>query len=355
MTDRRFRVALVGCGRIAHVHCGYLRQTPHVDFVGACDLDLAARERFAARWQMPTYADLDELLAAAQPDVVHIVTPPATHARLAVELMQSGIDVLVEKPMAVSLTDADRMIAAAKETGRVLTVDHNRWFDPVMRAALRDVESGAIGRVTGVEVFQGVMAGEGQGDAGAQLQWSSALPGGSLFDSAPHPAYLLRGLLGPISSVEVVSDTTEQDGIRELRAIARGETCLGVLSISQQARPFTNRVTIWGTEMSLEINLNTMTLVRRRTHKVPKLVGKVLPNFDEAYQSVKATVRNTVEFITGRQRFYPGMGVHFEMLYENLSRGLPAPVSMTEGRDVMWLVDEMWRQSGIRGTTAEAA
>lgn len=355
MSIKRFRVALVGCGRIANVHCGYLRQTPNVECVGACDLNLQSRESFAARWQLPTYADIGELLAAAQPDVVHIVTPPATHARLAIELMEQGIDVMVEKPMALSVAEADAMIAVAQSTGRMLTVDHNRWFDPVVRSAVADIESGAIGRVVGVEVYQGAMAGEGQGEAATQLQWSAALPGGSLFDSAPHPAYLLRGLVGEIESLDVVADAPAGESIRELRAIARGVNALGVLTISQQARPFTSRITVWGTEASLEVNLNTMTLVRRRTRKVPKLIGKVLPNLDEAYQMVRATVTNTVDFVTGRQRFYPGMGVHFRMLYDQLARGLPAPVSVGEARDVMWLVEEMWQRSGITATAAKAA
>lgn len=355
MTARRFRVALVGCGRIANVHAGYLRQTPHVDFVGACDLDLETRERFAARWQLGTYADIDELLAAVEPDFVHVVTPPGSHARIVCQLLEAGVGVLVEKPMSVSLADADRMIATARATGRMLTVDHNRWFDPVMRAAVTAIERGEIGEVTGVEVFQGVMAGEGQGDAGEQIRWSQSLPGGPLFDSAPHPAYLLRGLIGPIRHLDVIADTTPTEGIRELRAIARGDLALGTLSISQQARPFTNRVTIWGSKESLEINLNNMTFVRRRTRQVPKLVGKVLPSFDEAYQLVAGTVRNTVEFVTGRQRFYPGMGVHFRMLYANLAAGRPAPVGLDEARDVVWLVDELWQRSGITGGEASAA
>ena len=87
----RIRVALLGCGRIAYVHCGYLRQLAQVEFAGACDSNRAAREAFTSRWQAPTYADVDELLAAAQPDVVHVLTPPATHASLAIHLLESGV------------------------------------------------------------------------------------------------------------------------------------------------------------------------------------------------------------------------------------------------------------------------
>ncbi len=123
---RRIRVALLGCGRIAHVHAGYLRQVPEVEFVGAADLDTASREAFTARWQLPSFADPEELLAAAQPDVVHVLTPPATHATLAVELLNAGVHVLVEKPMALTVADANLMLAAARRSGRLLTVDHNR-------------------------------------------------------------------------------------------------------------------------------------------------------------------------------------------------------------------------------------
>src|SRR5512140_2051297 len=156
----RIRVALLGCGRIAHVHAGYLRQVPEVEFVGACDLDANSREAFTARWQLPPFADIDELLAAAQPDVVHVLTPPATHAKLAIELMHAGLHVLVEKPMALTVADADAMVAAARRTGRMLTVDHNRWFDPVMERARALLEAGRLGSLVGVDVFAGAAAGE---------------------------------------------------------------------------------------------------------------------------------------------------------------------------------------------------
>src|SRR5262249_49765089 len=109
----RFRVALVGCGRIAQTHCGYLRGLPQVELVGACDVNPAGREAFTNRWQLPSFADVDELLSAAQPDVVHVVTPPATHAPLAIQLLKAGVHVLVEKPFAVTTAEAGEMRAVA--------------------------------------------------------------------------------------------------------------------------------------------------------------------------------------------------------------------------------------------------
>jgi predicted dehydrogenase len=346
----RIRVALVGCGRIAHVHCGYLRQVPQAVLVGACDVSRESRERLTARWQVPTYADIDELLSAAQPDIVHLVTPPATHAALAIQLLEAGVHVLVEKPMALTGADADAMVAAARRAGRFLSVDHNRWFDPVVQQARALLDSGELGTLIGVDVFQGAAAGEADLPAAAGGHWKAALPGGILYDLAPHPVYMLRGFAGAINTVQVQTRAA-QGRLRELRAIVEGARALGSLTISLETRPFTNRVTLYGSAMTAEINLNNMTLIVRRDRNVPKLVAKVLPNIDEAAQLLRATAVNAIEFLRGRQRYYPGMGIHFRVLYENLALGQPPPVSAEDGCDGVWLLEQIWRTAGVAAET----
>ena len=356
MKTDQIRVALVGCGRIAHVHAGYLRQTPHVEFVGACDLDVAARETFARRWQVPTYLDVDELLAAGQPDAVHVVTPPATHAPLARELLAAGVHVMGEEPMARATPAAAETVAAAQAAGRHLTVDHNRWFDPVIVAARELLASGGLGELSGVDVFQGAPLAEASA-AGRDGHWTTGLPGGSLYDSAPHPAYLLRGFVGPVADVRVVARHTQAGVVEELRAVVAAEKALGTFSLCSRSQPIMNRVILYGTAATADVNLNNMTMIVRRNRKVPKIVGKVLPNLEEAAQLVRATIVNGIEFIRGRQRFYPGMGVHFRELYAALAAGQPPPVSAEEGRDVMRLLEDIWSagQAQAQRTASEAA
>ena len=344
----RFRVALLGCGRIAHVHAGYLRQVPEVDFIGACDLDAASREGFTARWQVPTYADLDELLAAGQPDIIHLLTPPSTHPRLAIELVERGVHLLVEKPMAFSVVEADSMVDAAQRCGKLLTVDHNRWFDPVVQQARRLVDAGRLGTLVGVDVFAGAAVGEA--DLPGADHWKAALPGGILYDLAPHPIYLLLGFVGEVKDLSVVYRADQNRHLEEVRAVVDGTRCLGSVTISANTRPFANRVVLYGSETTAEVNLNNMTLIVRRTRQVPKLIGKVLPNLDEAAQLVRSTVRNGVEFVTGRQRFFPGMGLHFQELYRALAAGEPAPVSARDGRNAVWLLQEIWERCGVSMT-----
>src|SRR5262249_24594983 len=160
--------------------------------------------------------------ATAKPDVAHILTPPATHAPLAIRLLDAGINVLVEKPFALHLAEADQIIAAAKRAGRWATADHNRYFDPVVQEAARKVERGAIGEVVGVDVFQGAEIGEQQkGD-----HWVQQLPGGALHNLVSHPLYLVRRFAGPIHDLRVVAQLANGSHLEEVRLVALGQAAL---------------------------------------------------------------------------------------------------------------------------------
>jgi hypothetical protein len=117
--------------------------------------------------------------------------------------------------------------------------------------------------------------------------------------------------------------------------------------MSVRTRPFTNRLTLYGTAATLDVNLNNMTLIERRPKQLPKLVGKVWPNLSEAHQLMSATVRNTLAYARGRQRFYPGIGAHLRALYEQVTSGGLPPVGVNEARDVVAWYDEILAQSGI--------
>jgi len=351
----RVRVGLIGCGRIARVHRAYLQGLSSVELVGVCDTDAAARAAFAAESGLAEFASLAALLERGRPDVVHVLTPPATHAPLALELLRAGVNVLVEKPLALTSAEADQVIAAARRAGRWVTVDHNRWFDPVIQDAARAVEYARLGRLVGVEVFQGAEPGEADKATGDQAHWSGRLPGGVLANLASHPLYLMRRFAGPARDVRVIARRAPGGQLEEVRLIADGERALGAVTLSMRAQPFMNRLTLLGTTASLEVNLNNMTLIERRPRKLPKLVGKVWPNLSEAGQLITATVRNAIAFATGKQRFYPGIGRHLEALYASVAEGGEPPVSAAEGRDVVAWYDEILSQSAAAVAPAKLA
>jgi predicted dehydrogenase len=351
----RQRVGLIGCGRIARVHRAYLEGLESVELIGVCDADPAARAEFAREFGLAEFGSVAELVERGKPDVAHVLTPPATHAPLALELLRAGVNVLVEKPLALTTAEADQVVAAARKAGRWVSVDHNRWFDPVIQEAARALEGGILGSLVGVEVFQGAEAGEADKSEGEGAHWSTRLPGGVLNNLASHPLYLARRFAGPLRDVRVVARRTASGQLEEVRLIGDGEVALAGVTLSLRAQPFMNRLTLLCTAASLEVNLNNMTLIERRPRKLPKLVGKVWPNVHEAVQLVTSTARNAIAYATGKQRFYPGIGAHLAALYAAVARGEEPPVSAAEGRDVVAWYDEILTQSGIVSPPAALA
>jgi predicted dehydrogenase len=349
MSERtRLAVALIGCGRIAHVHQQYLAGIPEAELVAVCDADAQARSTMSQRAAVPAYGSVEELLRCAAPQVVHVLTPPSTHAPLALEALEAGAHVFIEKPMALRTADADALVATARRRGLVVTADHNRWFDPVVRRARAMLEQGALGTLVAVDIFQG----GGAGDVETQL-WKRALPGGSMHDVAPHPAYFLRHFLGSLETVKVVAEQDDAGGIEEARVAARGARGLGTITLSMRGRPAVNWVRLFGSQATVEINLNHMTLVVYREYRGSKLLTKVLPNLTVASQLLRETIRNGIDFVGGRQRFYPGIGAHLREFYRCMAGGQPPPVLDEEARDVVALCERILsNREEVRGVRA---
>jgi hypothetical protein len=138
--------------------------------------------------------------------------------------------------------------------------------------------------------------------------------------------------------------------LEEVRVLMQGdEGVSGVLTISTRAFPHLNILKLYGTRMTVEVNLNNMTLVKRRDYAAPKVIAKSLPNLDEAWTLVKQTGTNTVNFLRGRVRYYPGMGILINRFYTALRSGGSAPVGIAEGAEVVRVTEEIWRQAAARG------
>lgn len=149
MTTRPlFRTAIIGTGGIAHAHGHALAGLgDRVQLVAVADVDEARAAAFAAEFDATSvYTDAADLLANEQIDLVHICTPPQTHAPLAAQAVRAGAIPLVEKPTALSLSEMDELQAASAETGLpILTVFQHRFGAAGVRLR-RLAESGALGR-----------------------------------------------------------------------------------------------------------------------------------------------------------------------------------------------------------------
>ncbi|MEW5958450.1 MAG: Gfo/Idh/MocA family oxidoreductase [Chloroflexota bacterium] len=143
------RVCLVGAGRAGMVHAQNFRwRVPHARLVAVVDANLERARQAAAELELGPagFATLEQALDAGHFEAVVIVTPPFSHAELSVAAAQAGKHVLCEKPMALTLAECDRVLAAVSAAGVIFQMAFMRRFDPPFVAAKQQIDEGLIGR-----------------------------------------------------------------------------------------------------------------------------------------------------------------------------------------------------------------
>ena len=131
--DHPVNVAVVGVGKFGQHHARVYRELPQAELVGVYDTDSARAAEVAAAHQCRSFASLEELIG--QVDAASVAVPTEHHAAVVTQLLNAGVDVLAEKPMARTLADADQMIRAAASGGRILQVGHLERYNPAVEAA----------------------------------------------------------------------------------------------------------------------------------------------------------------------------------------------------------------------------
>jgi predicted dehydrogenase len=147
---RRYRAAIVGCGRIARMHAAALNDHPAAELVALCDVSEDGVRAFGTTHGVSPdgqFTEYQELFDSVRPDVVHICTWPDTHAQITRAAAEHGIHVYCEKPIALDLQQADEMIAACRSAGVLLGINHHRRGDARFLRAKQLIQEGAIGEL----------------------------------------------------------------------------------------------------------------------------------------------------------------------------------------------------------------
>ncbi|HET8625278.1 MAG TPA: NAD-dependent epimerase/dehydratase family protein [Gemmatimonadales bacterium] len=350
------RVGIVGSGMISGHHLSAAARYSGAEVVGIADPDAARARAQAERFKVPQiFTGLTEMMAAARPDVVHILTPPATHASLAVEALDGGAHVYVEKPMAVTLADGEAMAAAASRAGRQLCVGHCWLYTPAMTQARELLESGAAGDVLqasssfSFDLRRHKHFGEGH--------WVTALPGGVVEDLAAHPVSLLVRLLGaPASTAAAVRGgrTLPSGQDEEMRGVIDGERGLGSIAVSLGASPDVALLDIYCSRMLLRLNLSSMVLTVEKELPVPRKLARGLTNLHLAAQYVGQTASASWQLVRRRIDGSYGVIPLIHAFYDALAAGRPAPVGPEEGLQVVRVLRAIWPENRPRRTPAAA-
>ncbi|PRX50389.1 putative dehydrogenase [Prauserella shujinwangii] len=196
----RVRIAVVGAGLIGRRHVELVRAHRGCELVSVVDLDPAAR----AAVGVPGHAELGDVLAGLRPDGVIVASPNRLHAEHGLRCVEAGVPVLVEKPVADSVAEAEPMVLAAESAGVPLLVGHHRRHSPLLAAAGDIVRDGVLGRLVAV---QGCALFRKPDDYFTAAPWRREAGGGPILINLIHEIDSLRALCGDIVGVQAVASS----------------------------------------------------------------------------------------------------------------------------------------------------
>lgn len=226
-------VAVIGAGAIGRMHIERLLRHADVSLAAVADPTDAART-LAAELGVPCFADPCEMLDQVRLGGVIVATPNSTHADIGIACIERGLPVLMEKPVADTVADAQRLCDRAAAAGVPLMVGHQRRHNPILRRARALIADGLLGR----PVSANVMATWLKPDSYYQLAWRRQAGGGPVLINLIHDIDVLRFLLGEIESVQAVTSNAVrgfevEDSAAVLLRFASG--ALGTLVVSDAA------------------------------------------------------------------------------------------------------------------------
>ena len=194
------RFGLVGCGGISTQHIEAMRAIDGAELVAVTSTSVERARAAGERWGVPWTTDQEALLGRDDIDVVAVTTPSGFHAEVTLAALRHGKHVIVEKPIALSVADADRVIEEGHRQGRWIAAISQRRFEPAIQALKQAVDAGAFGRIALVVVESVNYRPQSYYDSPA-WRGTIALDGGVLMTQAIHEIDLACWLGGPVQSV----------------------------------------------------------------------------------------------------------------------------------------------------------
>jgi len=233
--------ALIGCGRIAKRHSDLLgnNQIDGAKLVSVCDVVYEKAQLLSEKYNIPAYSDIDEMMKNENIDVAVVLTPSGLHAEHVVNLSKYGKDIMVEKPMALTLDDADAMIEACDRNNcRLFIIKQNRFNVPVVK--LREAhQAGRFGKLVLGTVRVRWARHQPYYDQDA-WRGTWAMDGGVLTNQASHHVDMLEWMMGDVESVFARATTALADIEAEDTAVVTlkfKNGALGIIEATTATRP----------------------------------------------------------------------------------------------------------------------
>jgi predicted dehydrogenase len=339
------RAALIGAGQIARQHLNCLQGLKGVEIAAVCDLAPSVAEGAAERYGVPAwFTDHRAMLRETKPDVVHITTPPTSHFRLALDSLEAGAHVIVEKPATPTLAELETLTRRASELGRAFIEDYNYLFNPAPREIVRRIDSGEFGSVVHVEVMicLDILGPSGFADPNSPHP-GLTLAGGAIGDFLPHLASLAHLFVGPHREAHPIWTKRKPTLLPydEFRAVVGAERGTAALSFSASAQPDAFWLRVYGERMQATANLFETRLTFDRLRPGPKPLRPLLNGIEEGGSIRRSAVATLMRKFTGGPGSYEGLFELVARSYGALEARSEPPVTQRQVLEVNRFIEAL--------------
>ncbi len=320
------KIAIIGCGGIANAHAQCVEMTDADALVSVADINPAAAREFGDQWGAQAFGTVEALLAETAPDAAIVCTPPNSHRQIVSLLLESGVPVLCEKPLAHTVADGEALVDVASRTGLPAYVAYCHRFNPAAQLMREYVEQGRLGTL---HTFRNAFTGSAPQLTTAWRTDLEVAGGGCLMDNGSHSIDILQFITGPVRDVRAqLHFAHEGRGDVAADLITLGESGVaGLISVSYVSARGEAKFEVIGSDMALEYDYvssgSTVTVYRPASEPVKQdLPAGCEVRFIEQYRAFR-------EALQGR----PTMLATFE-----------------EALAVSRVIDRCQQQAGIQGT-----
>lgn len=342
-STEELRVVLAGAGRMAQHHAAAIAASRLPASVVAV-VDPSREARGSILEVVPNvreFATLEEALSEVTPDVVHVCTPPRTHADVALLAIEAGCHVYVEKPFAPSEGEAVRILNAAADRGLAVCPGHQLLFERPARETWDLLP--ALGEVQHMEsyfAFRPVRGRSGQAPVCDEDQ---------LLDVLPHPVYVLLAafeVAGAPGPLEVTSLTV---GKGTVHALLRRGSLTASLVVTLTGRPVDSYLRLVGTNGSLHADF-VRGIVLRQIGPGSSGIDKLLAPYRTARHLALGTTTAMARRLVGRKKSYPGLQEIFEAFYAHIQADAPPPISAESVLETVRIQEQVAEALGCKPT-----
>lgn len=339
-------VGIAGLGRSGwNIHARLLAPlTEQYQIVAVLDGDAGRREEAVEKFDCMAYTEYSDLVADPAVELVVMALPSHLHADLSIAALQAGKHVVCEKPMATSLADADRMVAAAETYAPILTVFQNRRYDPHFNKVREIIDSGILGRIVQIRITAS--------NFGRRWDWQTLKKygGGTLNNTGPHFIDQAMQLFGDVEPDQIFCHLdrtlTLGDADDHVKLVFKGENRPTIdMEMSACCAYPSEFWNIMGTEGGLAGSLQEL---RWRTIDHSTLPPREL---DTAPTPNRSYNRDEINWIEGSWNAAdyqgPGYEAFYLDLYQTIRQGAPLVVSAQSVRKTIWLLEQCRQLSPV--------